>query len=63
VIQDCESALRQDSQNVKAFHLKGIAFIEQGKKVPLEIEEITKGLNLLINGRKDVEKKSLILLC
>ena len=43
MIEDCELALCQDSQNVKAYNLKGIAFIEKGKKIPSEINQITLG--------------------
>ena len=59
MIEDCELALCQDSQNVKAYNLKGIAFIEKGKKIPSEINQITLGLDLLINGEFEKKKKKI----
>ena len=42
--------MRINEKNIKAFHLKGIALIEIGKKARFDLGEILKGLNLLENG-------------
>jgi len=50
VIKDCTSAMGIDEKNIKAFHLKGIAFIELGKIASFDINEIIKGLSFLKDG-------------